>query len=307
MFLAVTPLEEFWDKSDQLVFLGPWCARPQRRAEWTELSPHFLPNPWRDLTRFQAAAQYCRGVSSRLLDQLVSYLNGTLGVSRSRRVWRLLLDPWLTYHVEQMYDHYVHVDDALRAEPGLRTLLLDPECYTTPLSTAHFMRLSVGDFFHLQMFSHILAAKLPGSPVRGMALPDDPPPAARMKGLLKKTAATLARTCARAGGGEILVSELGLRRGERLRLILRSGLRILPYLSELPVSAAPARDARREGLSRLQGRDDFERVFIAALPRHLPALFLEGHAAAADFTRARIGRTPRAAFTTVDCHYTDSF
>ncbi len=307
MFLAVTPLEEFWDKNDELLFIGPWCALHERRPEWERLRPRFLADPWSDLARFQAAASYCRDVSSHLLDQLVPYLNGTLGIIRSRRAWRILLDPWLTYHVEQMYDHCVHVEDALKLEPSLRTFRLDPACDQTPRSTADFMRLTAGHFFHLQMFSHILAAKMPDSPVRALSEPTAPQPRPGFKRRAKRALTWALTACARAGAGEILISELGLSRGERLRLILGSRFKTLPYLAELPDSPAPIPDERRQGLRRLQARDEFERIFINALPHHLPTLFLEGYADAVNFTRSHLGRTPRAAFTTVDCHYADSF
>jgi putative transferase (TIGR04331 family) len=111
------------------------------------------------------------------------------------------------------------------------------------------------------------------------------------------------------GAGSVLFAELGLNRTERVALIKGSRFQALPYLAELPASArpAPVHDGRRKGLARLKGRDEFERIFIEALPVHLPTIFLEGHETARRFTLSRLWHTPKIVFTSVGCHYIDSF
>ncbi|TPW19577.1 MAG: hypothetical protein FD126_2544, partial [Elusimicrobia bacterium] len=46
MFLAATALSEFWDKGDELLYLGPWCRLYERRAEWKSLRGSLLDSPW---------------------------------------------------------------------------------------------------------------------------------------------------------------------------------------------------------------------------------------------------------------------
>lgn len=38
MFLATTALSEFWDKDQEILFLGSWCLRYDRRSEWGNLN-----------------------------------------------------------------------------------------------------------------------------------------------------------------------------------------------------------------------------------------------------------------------------
>ena len=310
MLLVATSLPEFWDPNAEILLLGPWCTPYAPRQDRQNPRHQLLPDPWRDLKRYQTAAQYCRNVSKHLLGELSSALDAALDVKHDAHYWRILLDPWLTYHVEQMYDHYTHVQDAFQLHPDLRTILLDPTCFITPRDTTNFMRLAEGEFFHLQMFSHFISARAPDAPVRSTAVPaGNHASPATLKTLAKRVIARSLSVLAPPGTGEILVSELGLTRDERLRLILKSRFKALPYLGELPSFATPVpvQDARRLGLRKLAARDEFERLFIDALPRHFPTVYLEGHEAARRFTLSRLPRTPRIVFTTVDCHYNDAF
>lgn len=323
MFLAVTPIEEFWDKDDELLFIGPWCALHDRRASWSGLRHRFLPDPWRDFERFKTASAYCAEFSSRLLVDLASYLNKIHGTEHDTRYWRLLLDPWLTFHIEQMYDHFIFVEEAFRLDPNLRSVVLDHDCWDTPRDMADFVRLMIGDRFHLQMFSHILAARGAGFPKRRLPPPDERDPSARplpgsiadpaarrgLKALARRAVGPALRVLGALGAGRMMISELGLTRDEQLTLVRKTGLKALPFYGELPDSArpAPVLDGRRLGLAGLSGREGFEKVFIAGLPRHFPTIYLEGYAEVRRATLARLPRAPKIIFSSLGWHYVDAF
>lgn len=319
MFLAVTPIEEFWDKGDELLFIGPWCALHDRRAAWSGLRHRFLTDPWRDFERYKTAMVYCRDLSSRMLDGLALHLNKAHATSHDRRYWRLLLDPWLTFHVEQLYDHFILVEEAFKLEPGLRTVVLDPSSWETPRDTADFVRLKIGDRFQLQLFSHVLSARA-DFPKRALAaagaaerpLPGsvaDPATRTGLKALVKRTAGPALRALGALGAGRVMISELGLTRDEQLSLVARSGLRALPFYGELPDSArpAPVLDERRRSLASLPARDAFEKLFVAGLPAHLPTIFLEGYAEAVRATLEALPRIPKVVFSSLGWHYADAF
>src|SRR5213593_2246507 len=103
MFLATTALSEFWDKRQPLLFLGSWCLRYDRRADWEGLRYKMLPSPWNDRKRFHEAAKYLDGVGERFLGHLVEYLNAAHRVSHGSRYWRVLIGPWLTYCLHAVY------------------------------------------------------------------------------------------------------------------------------------------------------------------------------------------------------------
>ena len=308
MFLAVTPAQEFWDASDEMLFIGPWCARYELRDELKKIRHRFLPDPFKDFARFTAAGDYCRRVSEHFLGQISAYLNEVHGTARDARYWRILLDPWLTFHVEQMYDHFTHVEDAFRLEPGLKTILLDPACYETPRDTEDFVRRKLQDRFHLQLFSQILATRLPEAPTRPFPASPAPAPPARLKALVKRAAARALGALTALGAGEVLLSELEMPREELTRLVFGSRLKALPYFGKLPESArpAPVQDERRRGLGKLSARDPFERVFAAALPWQLPAILLEGYSEARRATLSLLPRAPKVFFSSVGWHYIDA-
>lgn len=312
MFLAVTPLREFWDTSDELLFAGPWCIPYDRRSELEGLRHRFLPDVWRDVDRFRAATASCRDISENLLVQLADYLNSVHGTSHGVRYWRLLLNQWLAHHVQQMYGHQVRLQDALAAEPRLTSILLDPAQYETPRDTLDFIRLSYGDRYQLQMFSILLEALSPGLPRRRLAREPEP----RMKVSLRRDAGLLRRVVARSLGwftppglGRVLACELNLPSAENKSVVISSKLRILPYLAQLPESLKPPpqNDARRAGLAGLRGRDAFERALISALPTHFPSLYLEGYRDARRYSMARVWRTPKTVFSSVGWYYNEAF
>lgn len=307
MFLAVTPSREFWKTDEELLFIGPWCV-PYGSALDPSLRHRFLPDPFRELPRYAEANARCAEVSAHFLKEISDYLGPLHGVRRDERYWRLLLDPWLTFHVEQMYDHFTLVEDAFRLDPALKTILLDPAGFETPRDTADFVHLKVTDRFHLQLFSQILATRLPDAPTRALPPSDEPAPRAGFKAAVKRSAARALGALSGRGLGEALLTELELTRPELKRLVLSSGLKALPYLGELPAEARPAPvfDARRSGLAGLRARDEFERVFVSALPSQLPTVFLEGYAAAREATLRFLPRAPKVFFSSIGWHYLDA-
>lgn len=299
MFLAVTALEEFWDPAQDMLFLGPWCLRHDRRARWPKAQPRVLPNPWRDRERFGQAVAYCRDTAERLLQGLAERLNAALGLSRETRYWRTLLGLWLTYHVQQTYDHYAHLQDALKAHPGLATLRLDPSSHVTPWDGSDFMRLSLEDAYQLQIYSHVLSHLLPGSPTRALEQ------GAAGAGRSSRGLPRFFRRCLwsagglRNGAGAVWTYDLYLRPWEEGELALRTGFRVRPFCEELPAKPGPVEPSpHRAGLKDLPARDEFEKILVSGLPRHLPCLYLEGFPAARDFVQGILRKGAPAAIAT---------
>ncbi len=84
MFLATTALSEFWDKDQEILFLGSWCLRYDRRSEWGNFKYQVMPSPWKDRKRFYDAALYLDACGERLLGRLTDYLNA-VGVPKDTK------------------------------------------------------------------------------------------------------------------------------------------------------------------------------------------------------------------------------
>ena len=132
MFLATTALSDFWDKNQEILFLGSWCLRYDHRSEWEGLDYRVLPSPWDDRERLHEAARYVDEVYERVLTQMSEYLNSVHGVSFGNRYWRILIGPWLFHYVHAVYDRFVHLTDAFFKYPDLETIRLDRRSFVTP-------------------------------------------------------------------------------------------------------------------------------------------------------------------------------
>lgn len=91
IFLATTALEEFWDTTKPLVFLGEWCTRYSRRSCWEPLQGEILKNPWNNEKKIHEAYLYVNEVYEYILPILAKQLNQIHGIDKSNRYWQIIL------------------------------------------------------------------------------------------------------------------------------------------------------------------------------------------------------------------------
>ncbi len=294
MFLATTALREYWDTGEQLLFLGPWCLQRKQGSSLNGLSYRVLGNPWDDQERFRRATDYLDACGERMLVRLSDYLNGVHGVSRTPRYWRVLIGPWLLDYLHVSYDRYIRIKEALRVEPELRTIVLDPQSFLVPGDTGEFFSWIDDDHYNLQVISEQLAHLGYRFPARKAEQGEEPRMAARR---LAPPRAGL-RQRLRRWGSSTLTHALRVSHGRRpgaslyevrcppwwlWRIAWRTGLHVLPHELSRQWSFwhhDPIFDERRKALAALSASDEFERITVQALPQHFPVLYLEGYATA---------------------------
>ena len=154
-FLTTTALEEFWDTTQPLVFLGEWCRRYSRREAWEVPGVTVLPDPWADPQRSLRAARDTESLYEQYLDLMGPQLNSLLGIQGSRRYWRVVIGPWLQIYLAVAYDRYTRVTEALRVYPGLTTIALDEGCFVVPRDLSEFQDLVRDDAYNLQLFTRV--------------------------------------------------------------------------------------------------------------------------------------------------------
>ncbi len=301
MFLATTALTEFWEPAEELLFLGRWCLRRDRRTDWEGLRYQVLPCPWDDRERFYEAARYLDTCQERLMIRLGEYLNVIHRQSFSHRSWRILIGPWLLYTLHAAFDRYVHLRAAFDREPGLLTLVLDARAVQVPADTWGAVKALCDDASNLQLITDLLQGL-------GYSFPARLPTMAHAAPQARLRAGDRRRLAFQEGAGRILNragQALALLRGRRWQIGLcdlycprtmawqlawRTGCRAMPlemspgWSRALP---APVADCRRDGLAGLAGADEFERVFVRTLPHGFPSLYLEGFAQAREEVRRR--------------------
>ena len=295
MFLATTALSEFWDKDQEILFLGPWCLLHDRRAEWEGLKYHVLPNPWDDRKRFYQACEYVDGCYERILDILTDYLNHVHRVSFSKRYWRVLLGAWLLDYLHAVYDRNVHLSDAFNLYPDLQTILLDPQCWRVPLDTLEYAKLAERDPYNLQLFSQLLQGK--GHIFKTRNLQNGWPELGnralargwlgKVKNAARRALIPLSEVIAyrQQNGSGAALCFMYCSPAQTWALAWRTKLRGLPYelKREWTISlGGPVFDDRRNGLASLPSTDEFERAFMRVLPQNFPSLYLENYCEARD-------------------------
>ncbi|MBI2104112.1 MAG: hypothetical protein HYT90_00825 [Candidatus Omnitrophica bacterium] len=320
MFLATTALSDFWDTQEELLFLGPWCLREDRRQEWEGLRYQLLPNPWEDRQRFDDSAAYLDAYGERLLGSLTDYLNAAHRVSHGTRYWRILIGPWLIHYLHAVYDRYVRLTEAFSRHPTLRTTVLDPGAFRVPPDTLTFVTGLGDDPSNLQMFSEQLAHLGYAFPRKPWAAPEQMAEQmpkisgwrgavrearARGYGLLEGTAGWIRRAKPHAA-----LCEMSCSRSWLWALAWRSRLRAIPRDAawDRPVVCeGPIFDERRKGLAALSAASEFEQIAVRSLPQHVPTLYLEGYDRARDATLSAMRQAPPVIVSAAGWHYQEPF
>ena len=156
VFLATTALEEFWDTSSPIVFLGEWCRRYSRKAIWEKLNAEVLPSPLQDAEKLYDAHLYSSDVYKRTLKELVFVLNNIHGKNYSERYWRIVIGPWLFHYIDILYERYIFIKSAIDEYPDLDTIILDKQYFITPKDSMAFAHLFGDDLYNLQIYTNIL-------------------------------------------------------------------------------------------------------------------------------------------------------
>jgi len=155
-YLVTTAIEEFWDVSSPIVFLGDWCLRYSRRLFWEPLNGEILDYPWNDRKRFIDAFFYIEGLYERMLGILKNMLNRFHKVDHDLLFWRIIIGPWLRWYITVIYDRYTCIQDAIKKYPGFTTKVLSTDNYKIPVDTFEFIQYVKNDTYNLQIFSVIL-------------------------------------------------------------------------------------------------------------------------------------------------------
>lgn len=319
MFLATTALSEFWDKDQEIFFLGSWCLRYDRRTEWEGLKYQVMPSPWDDRKRFYDATQYLDEFGERILNCLTEYLNSIHGVCHSQRYWRILIGPWLFHYLHSAYDRYIHLKQAFSLYPDLKTVVLDPRDFKVPRDTLEAVDLLGDDLFNFQIFSqHILELGSSFADLQVIRCSAELVKKDRKKSFqelmrrpfrlgVRLVGDTIARV--RRKGGRVGLWDMYWSRSRVWSIAFQSKFLAIPRKcrSEWKFKFTSAVfDERRWGLGRLQSNNEYERIFIKSLSYSLPTLFLEGYKNARDET-IKGGDFEDVIVSTVGWAYNDQF
>lgn len=320
MFLATTALTEFWDTSDEILLLGPWCLRYDRKTEWESLRYSVLPSPWKDPRAVQEAEDYCGKVIDSLVADLAVRLNQVHGVAYSQRYWRIILGPWLLHYVHCLYDRYISLRHAWKLYGRLKTVVLNPSSYKTPVDTMDFATLTYvesADLFNLQLYSQVLKAlglnsiigkAVCPSPERQGGAADPTGEVAAVRSLIRLAREVAKRALIRAVKPRVMLGGVDLDRRDLFRLLRRMAFRgwAVPLPQTIRCEVKDRDEAMRSHLGDIPTTDEFTSVVIRTLPVSFPLVYLEGYA---DFRKAclKMWPCPPSVLVSSDWHYDEVF
>jgi len=105
MTIAITPYSQL--KKDTIL-IGVNCITEKNAQQIVEKGLQII-NPYQSHDDISKAAKYCWNVSLDCCNYLVKLLNQIHGVCYSQSYWKVLLLPWITAFVENLYDRYLRL------------------------------------------------------------------------------------------------------------------------------------------------------------------------------------------------------
>jgi len=282
-FVATTALEEFWDTSLPVVFLGEWCKRYSLKSRWEQLESTTLQSAIPENELFEVIKSL-EGIYERLLPVLAQTFNDIHGVSFSTRYWRIVIGPWLLFYLHTVHDKYTQINILKQKSPDFTTICLDESSFVTPDDTLTFANLMTWDAYNLQLYSqlfHILGYKFPTKKI-----------AVKLDLEVKRTNFVRPKTM----GNRIiwllidLIDRVSVKRRKivfesvyfpkaaLIKLMLKMKGNFWPYVGsdKLRGNLPCNKDVRKEIASIKFGDNEFERMLLPLISTGLPKSMLEG-------------------------------
>ncbi|MCX7121834.1 MAG: LIC12162 family protein [Gammaproteobacteria bacterium] len=160
-FLALTSLDEFWDKSKSILFSGEWCKTNENSENRIGLNIEtFTINYSKEET--DRIYEYIGYVYENLLELLSAWLNSVHKVSYSLKYWRALIGPFLLDYITLSYNKLDCLTKIYEKYLNIQTIGLAESSYIIPIDSSHFLQnLSVDHIWNLQLFTQLLLSRFP--------------------------------------------------------------------------------------------------------------------------------------------------
>jgi putative transferase (TIGR04331 family) len=157
MFLATTANTDFWDKENELLFLGSWCSKKPTFSTENKLRGHYVPYHWEHRSDFLQAAKTVNNTYELFLPRLTEALNDAHGQDNSVEYWRIVVGPWLYYFVGVCFDRFLSIE-AARQCPGITNTWVPfiEQQESVPTDFASFQHSLDQDNYNLLLYSKII-------------------------------------------------------------------------------------------------------------------------------------------------------
>lgn len=313
VFLATTALEEFWDTTKPIVFLGEWCLLYGRRSFWEPLNGQLLESPFNNVEAARAFCHYVNGIYEQILPILGDALDAIHGTRHSPRYWRIVLGPWLQLYLPVIYDRYSHLIRALGQYPDCTTIVLSEKSFVTPANTLDFACFVKDDSFNLQIYTKILAVLGKIFPCKSVQIEQHSTLNRyignswkhRVVGHLAKIYAGISARVFKP----VMLRSSYFSKASEIDLLIKTAGKTLPILGQLtrPAGARFDSDIRKKLSNIWLGDGEFERCLSAMLFFDIPKCFVEGYSCMNGEALNAYPKTPKAIFSSNAWYFDETF
>lgn len=312
-FLATTALEEFWDTSKPIVFLGEWCLLYERRIYWEALDGKLMNCPYTEANATGETYTYTNRIYEQVLPQLSEALNAIHGKGYSVRHWRILIGPWLQLYISIVYDRYVYIKYSLEHYPSFTTIGLSEKSFVVPSDTLDFVCFASGDVYNLQLYTKLLK-------VLGKVFTSKEAEKPRnyvydklhLKNWKSKIFKFVVKTCIEINtkfSKAIFFKSTYFTAQVLMKLAAENIGRILPAVNQVtPPSRFVCDIEKRNALRYIKIEEaEFEQCLSAMLYEDIPQSFIEGFQAAENNAEKSYPRQVKAVFSANSWYYDELF
>ena len=309
--VATTALEDFWDTSYPLLFMGEWCKRFSRRSYWSSIKGETLQTGWDAQSMYQAIDNL-DSTYERLLPVLTAAFNSIHGVSFSSRYWRIAMGPWLIHYLHNVHDKYHHIELLREKYPAFTTVCLDESCYLISSDTLDYMGYVKGDAYNLQLYSQMFALLGYAFPQKKIKVIADESHKKVFSGTrvvrLKKIVLRFVMMLLRKKHA-ILFSDTSFARFAIAALMVKTNLLLIPCELHCKTSKTNLIDEKKRGAiaSVIFGNTEFEKLLMPLIAMNVPQSMLEDYRNNTIYIKQEVAQSPKAILSTVSWHYDDLF
>lgn len=300
IFLATTALEEFWDTTKPIVFLGEWCRRYHRREFWQPLGGEVLPNPWGPSYKRDEVYTYVNELYERSLPIIAEALNNIHNTKHSIKYWRIVIGMWYFLYIAVLYDRYLSLKYAIDNYPSFSTIGLSEDNHVTPHDTLSFFNLTTDDPYNLQFYTKILdflnidfPRKRIGSPIVNYVTYKRITWKSPIKYSLKNFLYFIAKKMQGRNQITLYNSYFPLKIQALLFIKSRGKIFPLPNIENKLIPILPDRHSR-DGLKDIRiGDSEFELLLSELIPSDIPICFVESYGAISKTVKEKFAFHPK--------------
>jgi len=156
--LITTALEETWDSSSNIVFLGEWCKLYSNKDILKDINHQTIPYHWSETGKLESDYLYLKELYEDLLRELSVNLNKLHKTNHSLRYWRILIGPWLYYFLHAIFDRWESVLSAKSLEDIDFAITID--CHSSKIISndfSQFAKFLRSDYWNSYIFGLIIS------------------------------------------------------------------------------------------------------------------------------------------------------